>query len=132
MARTELPPGIGKSVAIFSMVRPSERALLDARAVELQRSRSSVVRSAILAYLRTRNKNPVPAGTLATPPRVLVQVPVFNEAAVVRRVLEAVARLDYPKELLKVQLIRRPARALRGGPPHHARGLSHEQPTDDS
>ena len=53
MTRTELPPGIGKSVAVFSMVRPSERALLDARAVEVQRSRSSVIRSAILAYLRT-------------------------------------------------------------------------------
>ena len=53
MGNKELPPGIGKSVAVFSMVRPSERALLDARAVEVQRSRSSVIRSAILAYLRT-------------------------------------------------------------------------------
>ena len=47
--RPHCAPGKGK-VAVFSMVRPVERALLDARAVELQRSRSSVIRSAILAY----------------------------------------------------------------------------------
>ncbi|MEZ6185589.1 MAG: glycosyltransferase [Planctomycetota bacterium] len=38
-------------------------------------------------------------------PRVTVQLPVFNEATCVRRLLEAVARLDYPREQLEVQVL---------------------------
>ncbi len=59
----------------------------------------------VFGYLRARNQNPRPEGELAEWPRVLVQVPVFNERAVVRRVLEAVAGLDYPRDRLTVQLL---------------------------
>jgi cellulose synthase/poly-beta-1,6-N-acetylglucosamine synthase-like glycosyltransferase len=38
-------------------------------------------------------------------PRVTVQIPVFNEAAVVQRVLDAAAQLDYPPERLQIQLL---------------------------
>jgi len=38
-------------------------------------------------------------------PRVTVQLPVFNERYVVRRLIECVCRLDYPKELLEVQVL---------------------------
>ena len=57
------------------------------------------------AYLKRRNDNPVPEGELADWPTVLVQVPVFNEGRVVRRVLEAVAAFDYPKDRLSIQLL---------------------------
>jgi cellulose synthase/poly-beta-1,6-N-acetylglucosamine synthase-like glycosyltransferase len=38
-------------------------------------------------------------------PRVLLQLPIFNEINVVERLLEAVAHLNYPRELLTVQLL---------------------------
>jgi len=38
-------------------------------------------------------------------PRVLVQVPVYNEPAVVVRVIEAVAALDYPRDRLEIQVL---------------------------
>lgn len=38
-------------------------------------------------------------------PRVLVQLPVYNEARVVQRLVEAVAALDWPREALEIQLL---------------------------
>ena len=38
-------------------------------------------------------------------PPVTVQLPVFNEAAVVERLIDAAAGLDYPTELLDIQLL---------------------------
>jgi cellulose synthase/poly-beta-1,6-N-acetylglucosamine synthase-like glycosyltransferase len=38
-------------------------------------------------------------------PAVTVQLPVYNEASVVERLLDAAARLDYPRELLQIQLL---------------------------
>lgn len=38
-------------------------------------------------------------------PRVTVQLPVFNEEAVVARLLEAVGEIDWPRELLQIQLL---------------------------
>ncbi len=38
-------------------------------------------------------------------PRVTVQLPVYNEAGVVERLLQAAAGLDYPRELLEIQLL---------------------------
>ncbi len=38
-------------------------------------------------------------------PRVAVQLPIFNEASVVGRLLDAVCRLDYPEHLLEVQVL---------------------------
>jgi cellulose synthase/poly-beta-1,6-N-acetylglucosamine synthase-like glycosyltransferase len=55
-------------------------------------------------FLRTRHR-------LAEPqvperwPRVTVQLPVFNERDVVLRLMEASARLDYPPELLDIQVL---------------------------
>ncbi len=59
----------------------------------------------LYCYLRTRRANPAPEGELAALPSVLVQIPVFNERAVVRRVLDAVAGLDYPRDRLRVQVL---------------------------
>ncbi len=38
-------------------------------------------------------------------PSVVVQLPVFNEANVVRRLIDAVAALDYPRERLTIQVL---------------------------
>lgn len=38
-------------------------------------------------------------------PRVTVQLPLYNERFVVERLLEATAQLDYPRELLQIQVL---------------------------
>ena len=38
-------------------------------------------------------------------PRVTVQLPIFNERFVVERLLGAVARLEYPKQLVDIQVL---------------------------
>ncbi len=45
--------------------------------------------------------SPLPADL----PQVLVQIPVFNELAVVERALEAAAALDWPHDRLRIQLL---------------------------
>ena len=38
-------------------------------------------------------------------PRVTVQLPIFNERYVIERLVEAISRFDYPRELLDVQVL---------------------------
>lgn len=38
-------------------------------------------------------------------PRVTIQLPIFNEQFVIDRLIEAVCHLDYPRELLDIQLL---------------------------
>lgn len=38
-------------------------------------------------------------------PHVTVQLPIYNEATVVQRLLEAVSKLDYPREKLEIQVL---------------------------
>ncbi len=56
-------------------------------------------------YYRHRHNDPKPAGRFTSLPRVTVQLPLFNEATVVERLLDSVAAIDYPKELLEVQVL---------------------------
>src|SRR5260221_934217 len=48
---------------------------------------------------------PAPPSLPADLPAVLVQIPVYNEPAVVERALEAAAALDWPRDLLTIQLL---------------------------
>src|SRR3990172_4805961 len=56
-------------------------------------------------YLKNRRQAPKPPGHFETLPRVTVQLPIYNERYVVERLLEAVTRLDYPRELLDMQVL---------------------------
>jgi cellulose synthase/poly-beta-1,6-N-acetylglucosamine synthase-like glycosyltransferase len=56
-------------------------------------------------YYRHRGDDLRPAGNLERLPVVTVQLPLYNEVYVVERLLDAVMALDYPKELLEVQLL---------------------------
>ena len=38
-------------------------------------------------------------------PRVTIQLPIYNERYVVERLLEAVTHIDYPRDLLEIQLL---------------------------
>jgi cellulose synthase/poly-beta-1,6-N-acetylglucosamine synthase-like glycosyltransferase len=56
-------------------------------------------------YYRHRGDDPRPLGALEPLPVVTVQLPLYNEVYVVERLLDAVMDLDYPKELLEVQVL---------------------------
>ena len=58
-----------------------------------------------LYYKHGKNKTTEPAVRFGELPRVTVQLPIFNEQYVVDRLLDAVCRLDYPKEKLDIQLL---------------------------
>ena len=61
----------------------------------------------ILLYLFHKWRANVPlAGKLPSQlPAVTVQLPIYNEQYVVERLVEAVCNLDYPKELLEIQIL---------------------------
>jgi cellulose synthase/poly-beta-1,6-N-acetylglucosamine synthase-like glycosyltransferase len=61
----------------------------------------------VMAYLYHRHKYRLPTapGRFAPLPRVTVQLPIFNEMYVTERLIGAVARLDYPRDLLEIQVL---------------------------
>jgi len=59
----------------------------------------------IYLFLKHRNRPPKPAGHFEQLPKVTVQLPIFNEIYVVERLLRAVSNLDYPRELLQIQVL---------------------------
>lgn len=61
--------------------------------------------SIIYLFLKHRGTVPMPAGRFENLPAVTVQLPIFNEYYVTRRLLEAVGRLDYPHDLLQIQVL---------------------------
>jgi cellulose synthase/poly-beta-1,6-N-acetylglucosamine synthase-like glycosyltransferase len=56
-------------------------------------------------YLRNRKKAPRPSGELEALPRVTIQLPIYNERYVVARLLESITQIDYPRELLEIQVL---------------------------
>ena len=56
-------------------------------------------------YYKYRQNVPGPPPETKTWPRVTVQLPIFNERYVIERLVEAVARFDYPHELLDIQVL---------------------------
>ena len=60
-----------------------------------------------LVYLYTKNKDkaPLPVPDLDTLPRVTVQLPIFNEMYVADRLISTVCEMDYPQELLEIQVL---------------------------
>jgi cellulose synthase/poly-beta-1,6-N-acetylglucosamine synthase-like glycosyltransferase len=58
----------------------------------------------LILFVRNRNKSHTPLDNI-TLPTVTVQLPVYNERFVVQGLLRAVARLEYPKEKLQIQIL---------------------------
>jgi cellulose synthase/poly-beta-1,6-N-acetylglucosamine synthase-like glycosyltransferase len=61
--------------------------------------------SLVYLFLKNRHKTPKPKGSFQELPRVTIQLPIYNERYVVERLLEAVARIDYPRERLEIQVL---------------------------
>src|SRR5215472_252707 len=59
----------------------------------------------IYLYLKNRKRPPVPAHYFEQLPKVTVQLPIFNEVYVAERLLRSVSELDYPRELLEIQVL---------------------------
>ena len=60
----------------------------------------------IRGYMKHRKQfTGKPPGRFAVLPRVTVQLPIYNERYVVERLLEETAKLDYPRELLQIQVL---------------------------
>ena len=58
----------------------------------------------LVMFLRNRNNSHTPLQDIPLP-NVTVQLPVYNERLVVRSLLRAIGRLDYPKEKLQIQIL---------------------------
>ena len=59
----------------------------------------------VYSYFKYRQNVPGPPPALAAWPKVTIQLPIYNERYVVERLVEAISRLDYPRELLDIQLL---------------------------
>jgi cellulose synthase/poly-beta-1,6-N-acetylglucosamine synthase-like glycosyltransferase len=61
----------------------------------------------VWAFLRHRRRAEAvePAGRFQTLPAVTVQLPMYNERRVARRVIEAACAIDYPRDRLQVQVL---------------------------
>ena len=65
------------------------------------------VHRSVLVYLYMKHRNRAPARSSASHPLppVTVQLPIFNEMYVADRLIDAVCKLDYPRELLEIQVL---------------------------
>jgi cellulose synthase/poly-beta-1,6-N-acetylglucosamine synthase-like glycosyltransferase len=59
----------------------------------------------IYLFLKHRKRGAVPAGRFEQLPKVTMQLPIFNEVYVVERLLRSVSEIDYPKDLLHIQVL---------------------------
>ncbi|HZT72581.1 MAG TPA: cellulose synthase family protein [Terriglobales bacterium] len=62
----------------------------------------------VLVYLYYKNRKrraKEPAQRFTELPRVTVQLPLYNERYVIERLIEAVCRLDYPRDRLEIQVL---------------------------
>ena len=56
-------------------------------------------------YFRNRRADPQPKHEFAIKPRVTIQLPLFNEMYVAARLLDSISEIDYPHDLLEIQVL---------------------------
>jgi cellulose synthase/poly-beta-1,6-N-acetylglucosamine synthase-like glycosyltransferase len=59
----------------------------------------------VYLYMRNRAKEPKPGPELNPLPVVTIQLPLYNEMYVADRLIEAVCQIEYPRELLEIQVL---------------------------
>jgi cellulose synthase/poly-beta-1,6-N-acetylglucosamine synthase-like glycosyltransferase len=59
----------------------------------------------VYLYMKNRDRVPPPLPAPDTLPPVTVQLPIFNEMYVADRLISAVGEMDYPRELLEIQVL---------------------------
>jgi cellulose synthase/poly-beta-1,6-N-acetylglucosamine synthase-like glycosyltransferase len=61
--------------------------------------------SMVILFWKNWKNPPRPKANMEQLPMVTVQLPIFNELHVVRRLVDSVAKLDWPRELLQIQIL---------------------------
>ncbi|MFP4052764.1 MAG: cellulose synthase family protein [Phycisphaerae bacterium] len=59
----------------------------------------------VFLYYRHRHNCPRPAGRYEELPLVTIQLPMYNERNVARRIIERTCAIDYPREKLQIQVL---------------------------
>ena len=59
----------------------------------------------VYSYFKNRENVPGQPPPVERWPLVTIQLPIYNERYVIERLIEAVARFDYPRELLEIQVL---------------------------
>src|SRR5207247_7288653 len=59
----------------------------------------------VYLYMRHRDKEPRADTSLNPLPPVTIQLPLYNEMYVADRLIEAVCAIDYPRDLLEIQVL---------------------------
>src|SRR4051812_20764100 len=59
----------------------------------------------VYMYMRNREKQPKAGPQLSPLPVVTIQLPLYNEMYVADRLVESVCEIDYPRELLEIQVL---------------------------
>jgi cellulose synthase/poly-beta-1,6-N-acetylglucosamine synthase-like glycosyltransferase len=59
----------------------------------------------VYLYMKNKGRTPVPAGVLDKLPAVTIQLPIYNEMYVADRLIDAVCQIEYPRELLEIQVL---------------------------
>ena len=54
---------------------------------------------------QNEKKNPPIQTNVSDPPRITIQLPIFNERYVVKRLIDAVCKIRYPRHLLEIQVL---------------------------
>src|SRR5918911_4411842 len=59
----------------------------------------------VYLYMRHKDSQPIEPPALDPLPTVTIQLPIYNEMYVADRLIDAVCQLDYPRELLEIQVL---------------------------
>lgn len=59
----------------------------------------------VYIYMKHKHEQPVPKASFEQLPVVTIQLPLYNEMYVVDRLVDAVCKIDYPRELLEIQVL---------------------------
>jgi cellulose synthase/poly-beta-1,6-N-acetylglucosamine synthase-like glycosyltransferase len=59
----------------------------------------------VYLYMKNKGRMPVPAGVQDALPTVTIQLPIYNEMYVADRLIDAVCQIEYPPELLEIQVL---------------------------
>src|SRR6478736_10472786 len=59
----------------------------------------------VYLYMRHRDREPQPGPALNPLPTVTIQLPLYNEMYVADRLIESVCAIDYPRDLVEIQVL---------------------------
>ncbi|HKE88189.1 MAG TPA: cellulose synthase family protein [Vicinamibacterales bacterium] len=59
----------------------------------------------VYLYMKYKGRQPEPAGAFEALPPVTIQLPIYNEMYVADRLIDAVCQIDYPRDLLEIQVL---------------------------